>query len=229
MTTDQDRAKQAAARAAAQLIQPGMTVGLGTGTTARFFIEALAERVASEGLSVRGVPTSRASEKMARQRGIPVVPLSTDCLPDLNVDGADEVGPGLALIKGGGGALVREKLVAVASREWVVVADSSKAVAMLGRFPVPVAVVPYGRDATQARLHEAFGVPADLRAQNGVVVVTDDGLNLIDLHFGAISDPARLEQALKQVVGVVEVGLFVGLASRLLLGNPDGSVEERGV
>lgn len=223
----EDAAKRAAARAAAALVEPGMTVGLGSGSTAALFIEALAERIRREGLVFRGVPTSRAAEDLARRLGMDVVPLARDTRPDLTIDGADEVDSNLALIKGGGGALVQEKIVAVSSRRFVVVADTSKAVERLGAFPLPVAVVPFGWETTVGRLEDAFGVPATRREKEGAPVVTDDGLNLIDLRFGVISDPEALERGIKEIVGVVEVGLFVGLASRVLLGRSDGSVEER--
>jgi ribose 5-phosphate isomerase A len=222
--------KRAAARAAAALVQDNMTVGLGTGSTAKLFLESLGERILRDGLrGVRGVPTSRASEALAHEQNIPIVPLSTDARPDLTVDGADEIGPGLALIKGGGGALVREKLVAASSGEMVVIADRSKVVDVLGAFPLPVAVFPYGWDSTQARLAEAFpGVPLALRrAADGSPFLTDDGLHIVDLRFGSIPDPAGLETRLRAVVGVAEVGLFVNLARRVLIGGEDGNVEDR--
>lgn len=222
---EQKAAKGAAANAAARLIQPGMTVGLGSGSTASLFVEALAERVREGGLTIRGVPTSRAAGDLARHLGVEVVPLSRTSRPDLTVDGADEIDPALNLIKGGGGALVQEKLVAVASRQFVVVADASKAVPTLGAFPLPVAILPYGWETTLERL-EAFGVPAARREKGGQPVVTDDGLYLVDMRFGTIADAGALEGELKRLVGVVEVGLFVGLATRALLGHADGRVEE---
>ena len=226
--TEKKQAKSAAARVAAALVEPGMTVGLGTGSTASLFVEALGERVRGGALSIRGVPTSRAAGDLARQRGIEVVPLGRNTRPDLTVDGADEVDPALHLIKGGGGALVEEKIVAASSRRFVVVADPGKQVGALGAFPLPVAVVPFGWETTLERLEAAFGVPAVLRARDdGTPVVTDDGLHLIDLRFGAIPDPAGLESDIKRLVGVVEVGLFVGLAASVLVGHPDGRVEER--
>lgn len=222
-----EAAKRAAARAAANLIEPGTTVGLGSGSTAALFIDALAERVRRENLAFRGVPTSRAAEEQARGLGLTVFPLSRDTRPDLTVDGADEVDPDLHLIKGGGGALMQEKLVAVASRQLVIIADDAKAVPTLGAFPLPAAIVPFGWETTLARLEDAFGVPAARREKNGAPIVTDDGLFLIDLRFGAIPDPAQTERALKSIVGVVESGLFVGLASRVIFGHADGTVEER--
>lgn len=222
-----DTGKQAAARAAAALITNHMVVGLGTGTTASYFIQALAERVRAEGLTLRGVPTSRAAEALARNSGIPVVALTRETRPDLTVDGADEVDPAFNLIKGGGGALVQEKLVAVSSRQMVVVADAGKAVPHLGAFPLPVAVVPFGWETTLERIEQRFGVPATLRrGDEDKPVVTDDGLYLIDLSFGPINDPRELERQMKRIVGVAEVGLFVGIARRVLFGRADGQVDD---
>ncbi len=224
-----DNGKAAAAREAAARIQGGMTVGLGTGSTAAFFLEALAVRMRTGELSgIRGVPTSRRAEEQALGLGIPLVALGRDARPDVTVDGADEIDPALCLIKGGGGAHVREKLVAVASREMIVVADDSKAVATLGAFPLPVAVFPYGWETTLGRLEDVFGVPAVVRraAGSSEPFSTDDGLYLIDLHVGAIPDPAGLHARVRAVTGVAEVGLFVGIATRALLGSPDGTVRE---
>jgi ribose 5-phosphate isomerase A len=224
-------AKQAAARTAARLVVPNSIVGLGTGSTATFFVEALAERVRNDGLVVRAVvPTSEGSRALAERHGLPIIALGPDTRPDLTVDGADEVQVAdLALIKGGGGALVREKLVAVASRRFVVIADADKAVERLGVFPLPIAIVPFGAEATRARLEEVAGVPAVLRTRSGdprTPFVTDDGLYLLDVRFGAdaIGDAAQTENRLKTITGVVEVGLFVGVAHEVLLGQADGSV-----
>ncbi len=227
-TGDNAVAKRAAAHAAAERVESGMVVGIGTGSTAKFFIEALAERVATGGLKLRGVPTSRQSRALVEQFGFPIVPLTAATRPDLTVDGADEFDPALNLIKGGGGALVQEKLVAASSREMIVIADESKAVALLGKFPLPVAVVPFGWETTQERLTERFGVEATLRqSRDGHgPFVTDDGLYIIDLHFGGIPDPPTLEARVRGVTGVAEVGLFVGIARRVLLGANDGTVRE---
>jgi ribose 5-phosphate isomerase A len=221
-----EAAKQAAARAAAAAVQNGMIVGLGTGTTAVFFVEALAERVRRGHLTgVRGVSTSRASEGIASRHGLPLVTLTPLLRPDLSVDGADEVErESLALIKGGGGALVREKLVAVAARRFVVIADESKLVARLGAFPLPVAVFPFGWETTRARIEMALGVSPRLREKDGAPFVTDDGLYLLDLPIGRIDDPAETERRVKAIVGVAEVGLFVGVAHEVLLGQADGGV-----
>jgi ribose 5-phosphate isomerase A len=221
-----DAAKQAAGLAAARLIENGMTVGLGTGSTAACFVDALAERVRTEGLQIVCVPTSRAAEQQAQREGLQVVTLTAATRPDMTVDGADEVDAAFHLIKGAGGALVQEKLVAVSSREMVVVADPSKVVDILGAFRLPVAVIPFGWETTHARLTAAFpGIPAVLRCrEDGSAIVTDDGLLLIDLHFGpTIADPHALQAKLRTVVGVAEVGLFVSIAHRIVIGHADGT------
>lgn len=221
-----DAAKRAAGEYAARFVTPGMTVGLGTGSTAAFFHEALATRV-REGLEVRAVATSEATAERARSLGIPVVDFGPETLPDLTVDGADEIGPNLSVIKGGGGALVREKLVAAASKRMIVIADARKKVATLGAFPLPVAVVPFGVERLSAQLRADFEVPVSLRVTaTGAPLVTDDGLHLLDLHFEIIPRPALLEKRLKNYVGVVDSGLFVGIASQAILGDDGGSVSE---
>ena len=228
MADDKDAAKRAAAHAAAQLVRTDTLVGIGTGSTAKFFVEALAARIHTDGLRVRGVPTSRQAQALAQERGIVTVPLTAATRPDLTVDGADEVDAHLNLIKGGGGALVQEKLVAVSSREMVVIADESKSSALLGKFALPVAVVPFGWETTNERLIARFAVPTALRQNRDGhgPFVTDDGLYVIDLRFGTIPDPAALERELRSVVGVAEVGLFVGVASRVIFGAADGSMRE---
>lgn len=222
--------KRASGRAAAQLIEDGMTVGLGTGSTASCFIEALAGRIEDEGLRIRGVPTSNAAEQLARKHGIPVFPLGQGTRPDLTVDGADETDARLNLIKGGGAALVQEKLVAASSGAMIVIADESKLVATLGAFPLPVAIIPFGWETTLQRIRKAFPhVDAALRLSgDGSPLVTDDGLHIFDLPFGpAIRDPAALQAQLRAIVGVAEVGLFVGIASRVIIGRSDGTTFEK--
>lgn len=228
-TGDKEAAKKAVGVAAAKLVENAMVVGVGTGSTAKYFTEALAARVSAEGLVLRCVPTSRQSRALAEQFGLPIVPLTNATRPDLTIDGADEFDPALNLIKGGGGALVQEKLVAVSSREMIVIADESKAVKRLGAFPLPVAVVPFGWETTRTRIADRFGVSATLReSQQGDhgIFVTDDGLYVLDLRFGQISDPAQMERELRTVTGVAEVGLFVAVAVRVLLGKEDGTVRE---
>ena len=190
-----------------------MRVGLGTGSTARWLVARLGARVRDEGLRVRCVPTSRQTEEQARSLGIPLVTLGEVRELDLAIDGADEIGPELALIKGGGGALLREKLVASAARRFVVIADRSKQVEMLGRFPLPVEVVQFGWELTAQRVAAVTGVEPVLRVRSdGETFVSDNGNFIIDCRCGAIPDPTRMERELKTLTGVVESGLFVRLA-----------------
>lgn len=221
-------AKEAAARKAVEYVRDGMIVGLGSGTTATFAIQALGEKMRTEGLQVRGVPTSSRTDALAENLGIPLVELTDLAEIDLTIDGADEVDPALHLIKGGGGALVREKLVASASRAVIIICDSSKIKTMLGAYPLPVAVVPFGWRTTRDRLLKYCG-NITLRQTQGQdqPFLTDDGNYILDLHLGRILDAPGLEAHLKQITGVVEVGLFVNLTSRLILGFEDGHTEER--
>lgn len=219
-------AKEVAARAALAYVQDGMKLGLGTGSTAAHFLRLLGEKVRTEGLKVVGVPTSERSRAMAIEGGIPLCELSEVESLDLGVDGADETDPDLNVIKGGGGALVREKLVASACKQFVVVCDSSKIKQRLGAFPVPVAVLPFAWQTTQRRL-ETLGSEVALRkAENGEPYLTDDGLYILDIHFGQIADAPDTARAMKAMVGVVEVGLFIGMATKVIAGYEDGHVEE---
>ena len=223
-----DAQKQAAGEAAAVLVEGGMTVGLGTGSTAAFFVKALGRRIREEGLAVRGVATSTATESLAREVGVPVIDLGqVSGLIDLTVDGADEVGPGLALIKGGGAALLREKLVWSASRRCVAIADAGKVVARLGAFDLPVEVAAFGHASTAERIaavlrEGGWHAAPRLRERGGAPVVTDNGGVIYDLPLGAIDDPVGLGWALKALTGVVEHGLFTGLAAEALIGHDDG-------
>ena len=214
-------AKEAAGRCAAEFVTDGMVVGLGTGSTALHAIRALGERVA-KGLHIRGVPTSEASRTLATDCGIPLVGLGDVPYIDVTIDGADEVDPHLCLIKGGGGALLREKLVASYSREMIVVVDESKIVSCLGAFPLPVAIVPFGYETTLKRLAiHARGLA--LRDVVGRPFVSDDGLYIVDMHTAPIHNPDGLHAALKATLGVVETGLFIGLATKVVVGHSDGS------
>lgn len=224
--------KRAAAERAAELVQAGMRVGLGTGSTAALFVAALGRRVRS-GLDVVGVPTSEATRALAEREGIRLATLDQASELDLTVDGADEIDPRLALIKGGGGALLREKLVAIASREFVVIADEAKRVETLGRFPLPVEIVPFGSETTRRRVAAVLaqrGLPSDTRLRtgaNGDAFRTDGAHWIVDLRLGTVPDPVELGAALKAVSGVVEHGLFVGLASRALIGCATGFMDVR--
>ena len=216
-------AKQRVGFKAAEFVEDGMRVGLGTGSTAFWLVERLGERVRGEGLRVRCVPTSRRTEEQARGLGIPLATLGEVGELDIAIDGADEIGPGLALIKGGGGALLREKLVASAARRFVVIADRAKLVEVLGRFPLPVEVVQFGWELTARRVAAVVGVePALRRNADGETFVSDNGNFILDCRCGAIPDPARFERELKTLTGVVESGLFVRLAHSAVLADAEG-------
>jgi ribose 5-phosphate isomerase A len=220
-----DDQKRAAGEAAAALVESGMTVGLGTGSTAAWFVKALAARK----LDIRGVPTSQATADLATSLGIAILDLDDAKGIDLTVDGADEIGPGLSLIKGGGAALLREKLVWEASKRCVVIADAAKQVAMLGAFPLPIEVVPFGHRSTALRISDALaecdiGMAPRLRVKDGAPVRTDNGNLIYDAACGRIPEPAALAQALKSVTGVVDHGLFRDLADLALVGEDAGVV-----
>ena len=221
--------KQSAAERAVSYVEDGMTVGLGTGSTAAFAIHALGLRFQSRPLDIRCVATSQESEVLARTYGIPFVPLAEVAGFDVTIDGADEVDLRFRLIKGRGGALVREKIVAQVTRTEIIIVDPGKMKDALGASPLPVAVLPFAWEWTQARLQSRFSVPAPRRTlPDGTPFVTDDGLFLLDMAFGGpLPSPDTLEAELKSVVGVVESGLFVGLCQRLIVGHEDGSVEEK--
>jgi len=218
-----DTLKQTAAAAAAELVQDGMLVGLGTGSTASFAIRRLGERF-RDGLRFTGVPTSVASAALGRSFGIPLI-CSPGVTPiDLTIDGADEIGEAdLSLIKGMGGALLREKIVAVTSRKLVIVADETKLLPRLnGRAPVPVEVVAFGWESTRVRLTALGCRPVLKRDAEGKPFHTDGGNLIMNCKFDALDDPAALERALSLVVGVVESGLFLGLATTALVASRDG-------
>jgi ribose 5-phosphate isomerase A len=216
--SDLDAALAAAAERAVADLTDGMIVGLGTGSAATLAVRAIGRRV-RDGLRVAGVPTSARTEALARELGIPLVTLGEDTVIDVAIDGADEVErASLALLKGRGGALLREKLVASASRRLVIVIDPGKWVDRLGtRHPVPVEVVPFGWPSTAARLRR-LGATPELRATDGDPFITDGGHHILDCRFPPIADAAALGRALDGVVGVVEHGLFVGLAPRVVEG-----------
>ncbi len=214
---DPDGQKRRAGEAAALEVRDGMAVGLGTGSTAAWFVRALAERTTREGLRLRCVATSEQTRILADELGLACEDLDAVGRLDLTVDGADEIGPGLSLIKGGGGALLREKLVWEASDRCLVIADAAKRVATLGRFPLPVEIVEFGHATTAARVAAIAGVGPSRRAG-----LSDNGGVIYDLPLGAIEHPERLAAALKAVTGVVEHGLFLGLATEALIGTAGG-------
>jgi ribose 5-phosphate isomerase A len=222
-----DGLKRQAAAQALSHVRDGMKLGLGTGSTAKHFVELLGEKVRG-GLRVIGVPTSEATRAQAQAAGVPLTTLDDIDRLDLTIDGADEIDPKLNLIKGGGGALLREKIVANASDRMIVIADDSKWVSSLGRFPLPIEVVPFGIAATQRALADAFvrsGVSGQMlirKGGDGHVFVTDGGHWIVDVRLGEIQDAPRLAGLLSAIPGVVEHGLFIGLASTAILAGAQG-------
>lgn len=225
-----DDLKRAAAERALSAVADGMRLGLGTGSTAAHFVALLGARVRA-GLNVVGVPTSERTRAQAAGEGIPLTTLEETPELDLTVDGADELDDALRLIKGGGGALLREKIVASASRRMIVVADGSKHVAKLGRYPLPIEVVPFGLTAVErsiARLLDSLGASGSMalrRAADGAPYVTDGGHFILDAHLGRIDKPNVLASTLNNIPGVVEHGLFIGLATGAILATGEGLVE----
>jgi ribose 5-phosphate isomerase A len=224
---DVEAQKRAAAARAVELVRPGMRLGLGTGSTAKNFVDLLAERVRG-GLDVVAVPTSEVTRAQAERLGITLTTLDETPELDLTIDGADEIALDLTLIKGGGGALLREKIVAAASAKMLVIADQSKWVAMLGRFPLPIEIAPFGAAATRRAVEAATAAagcpgPAPIRkAANGHAFVTDGGHWLLDAQLQRIPDPQTLAARLSAVPGVMEHGLFIGLARTAIVAGPDG-------
>jgi ribose 5-phosphate isomerase A len=222
-----DALKRQAAARALEAVRDGMKLGLGTGSTAKHFVDLLGEKVRA-GMRVVGVPTSEATRVQAEQSGVPLATLDEIDRLDLTVDGADEIDGALNLIKGGGGALLREKIVAAASDRMIVIADETKWVDALGRFPLPIEVIPFGLAATRRAMAGAFaesGVSGQMvlrKAKDGHVFVTDGGHWIIDAHLGRIEDAPRLADSLSRIPGVVEHGLFIGLADTAVLAGAQG-------
>jgi len=224
-----DRCKRAAAAKALEFVEDGMKLGLGTGSTAKWFIELLAERIKQSRLKIVGVPTSDRTRVQAGKLGIPLRSLEAAGWLDLTVDGADEFDPNLNLIKGGGGALLHEKIIATASDRMVVIADPAKQVEALGNFPLPVELVRFGSGATMReidRLVDRLNVTVfdmRLRERDDGFYLSDEGHLIADLHLGRIDDPVLLNAELTTLPGVVETGLFVGVASMAIVGQEDGT------
>ncbi|MGB7333323.1 MAG: ribose-5-phosphate isomerase RpiA [Terriglobales bacterium] len=216
--------KEAAGRAAALLVHDGDVVGLGTGSTAYFTVIALGERVKA-GLKIIGIPTSVQTADLARGVGIRLTTLDENPEIDITIDGADEVDPQLRLIKGGGGALTREKVIATASKKMVVVVDSSKVVTVLGKFPLPIEVIAFARTVVERKIASLGGTPKLRLKSDGSSFLTDNGNQILDCSFGKIADPPALAQVLSDTPGIVEHGLFIGLAKVALVGRGN-SVEE---
>jgi ribose 5-phosphate isomerase A len=228
-----ETAKFVAARHAVGFVQPGMRVGLGTGSTAAWMVRCLADRVKSEGLRVTGVPTSRRTADLAADLGLPVTTLDEAKWLDLTIDGADEFDADLNLIKGAGAALLREKIVAMASDRMIVIADASKEVAQLGAFPLPVEVIPFGWQATKHLVEEmlaamdVLGHDCRLRLAGDRPLLTDESNYILDLHLNRIGNARQLAMVLNQIPGVVENGLFIDICDTVIIGHGDGRVMVR--
>ena len=219
---DQQAAKLAAAQYAQRFVEPGMTVGLGSGSTATLFIQLLGERV-KQSLDIRGIASSEASEALARSLGIPITGFEHHATIDVAVDGADEVAPGMALIKGGGGHLLPEKIVASASKRFIIVADESKLVPQLGAFPLPVEVIRMAVPLVTARLLDLGFTPTVRQQKTGTgPYITDEGNILLDCASTGIIDPEKTAADIRSIVGVVEHGLFMGMAERALIAGENG-------
>jgi len=218
-----DQEKEAVGRASLRFVRDGNILGLGTGSTAAYAVRGLGEMVRN-GLNVRCIPTSVNTQKLAAELGIPLTTLDEVQQIDVTIDGADEFDPHLNLTKGGGGALLREKIIASASKMVVIITDSSKQVATLGKFPLPVEVIPFAQALISKKI-SALGATVTLRQRDGKTFVTDEGHHILDCHFGQIPDPPALARKLSDTPGIVEHGLFIGMASVVLLAK-DGQVQE---
>ena len=214
--------KQHAAEAAVEYVKDGMIVGLGTGSTTEFAVKKLGERV-RDGLAIRGIPTSDVTKVQAEEEGIPLIDFSETMYIDLTIDGADEIDINLNMIKGGGAALLREKIVASASKEEIIIVSHEKFVKQLGSFPLPVEVIPFGWQVIFNQLETLGGSP-DLRLKQGQPLLTDQGNYIIDCRFRQIIDASQLEQRLNMIPGVVENGLFTGLCTRMIMAEGENIV-----
>jgi ribose 5-phosphate isomerase A len=224
--TKQDQEKEAAARASLKFVKDDDVVGLGTGSTARFFIDLLGQEV-KKGLKIRGIASSMRSQEQALNLGIPMTNFDECQQIDVTVDGADEVDPQLRLIKGGGGALLREKIVASATKQFIIVVDETKRVPVLGKFPLPVEVIKFARMLVQKKI-EALGAKVELRqSTDGKPYLTDENNYILDCHFGKIPNADGLARQLSDMPGVVEHGLFIGMASVVLVANGSEVIELR--
>ncbi len=230
-----DKAKFLAAKRATDFVEDGMKLGLGTGSTAAWMVRCLAERIRTEGLRVTGVPTSTRTAQLARQLGVPIATLDEVKWLDLTIDGADEFDGNLNLIKGGGAALLQEKIVATASDRMIVIADAAKDVAHLGAFPLPIEVIPFGWQTTKALVEETL-VSLDvlnrdvtLRMNGAASLVTDEGNFILDLHLRRIGNPRQMALVLNQIPGVVENGLFIDICDIVVIGHADGRVTVRDI
>ena len=219
--------KQRSAEAACEYVKDGMIVGLGTGSTAEFAVKKIGELVRN-GLSIRGIPTSDATKILAESEGIPLIDFSETMFIDLTIDGADEIDANLNMIKGGGAALLREKIVASASREEIIIVSGGKLVKQLGTFPLPVEVIPFGWQVVFNRLESLRGNP-ELRLKQGQPSVTDQGNFILDCHFRKIENAKQLEQQLNMIPGVVENGLFINLCTRMIMADGEKIIIKTGI
>lgn len=230
-----DKAKFVAAKQASEYVKDGMKVGLGTGSTAAWLVKCLGERVQKEGLKIKGVPTSTRTAELAREVGIEVISLDEARWLDLTIDGADEYDSNLNLIKGGGGALLQEKIVATASDQMIVIADASKHVETLGNFPLPIEVIPFGWQTTKTLVEETLigmdvlGRKVTLRMNGEAPFYTDEGNHILDLHLNRIGNARQLSLVINQIPGVVENGLFIDICDIVVIGYGDGRVEVRDI
>lgn len=230
-----DKAKFVAAKQATHYVESGMKVGLGTGSTAAWLVQCLGEMVRDEGLRIKGVPTSTRTAELARDVGIEVISLDEARWLDLTIDGADEYDADMNLIKGGGGALLQEKIVATASDQMIVIADVSKQVETLGAFPLPVEVIPFGWQTSKTLIEESMigmdvlGSTTSLRMNGETPFVTDEGNHILDLHLHRIGNARQLSLVLNQIPGVVENGLFIDICDKVIIGYGDGRVEVRDI
>jgi ribose 5-phosphate isomerase A len=230
-----DKAKFVAAKQATQYVQDGMKVGLGTGSTAAWLVKCLGEMVEKEGLKIKGVPTSTRTAELARDVGIEVISLDEAKWLDLTIDGTDEYDGNLNLIKGGGGALLQEKIVATASDQMIVIADASKHVETLGHFPLPIEVIPFGWQTTKTLVEETLigmdvlGRQVSLRMNGDAPYYTDEGNHILDLHLKWIGNARQLSLVINQIPGVVENGLFIDICDIVVIGYGDGRVEVRDI
>ena len=230
-----ETAKLVAARRAVDFVEDGMKLGLGTGSTAAWMVRCLAEKVREEGIRVVGVPTSTRTAELATELGLTITTLDEAKWLDLTIDGADEFDPQLSLIKGGGAALLQEKIVATASDRMIVIADAAKEVAALGAFPLPVEVIPFGWSTTKTQIEELLGSmdvlgrDCGLRVKDGKPVLTDESNYIIDLHLGRIGNPRQLAMMLNQIAGVVENGLFIDICDVVVIGHGNGKVQVRDI
>lgn len=215
--------KQLAGEKSTEFIQSGMKIGLGTGSTAYFMVKKVGEMVRG-GLDILATATSKATEELAKEEGIPLLGLDEIGALDITIDGADEFTDDLQLIKGGGGALYREKVVASISKELIIITDPRKYVQKLGAFTLPVEVVPFGSEITQRRI-EGMGGKVIIRETEGEIFKTDNGNLIFDCDFGLIDDPKALDKQLKLLLGVVETGLFIDMATKVIMAQPDGTLQ----